>query len=82
MVGEVEGDMDLGMTIVGKIVVVERPKILGEVGVGQLERMIPAIGEPAEIHVTKRMRLDDRDGLLIEGFDLGFGNIERENERV
>ncbi len=53
MVGEVEGNMDLGMTIVGKIVVVERPKILGEVGVGQLERMIPAIGEPAEIHVTE-----------------------------
>jgi hypothetical protein len=44
--------------------------------------VIPAVREPAEIHVTKRMRLDDRDGLLIEGFDLGFGNIERENERV
>lgn len=34
MVGEVESDMDLGMAIVGKIVVVEWPKILGEVGVG------------------------------------------------
>ena len=34
MVGEVKGDVDLGMTIVGKIVVVEGPKILGEVGVG------------------------------------------------
>ena len=82
MVGKVEGDMDLGMTIVGKIVVVERPKILGEVGVGQFERMIPAIGEPAEIHVTEGVRLDDRDGLIIEGLDLGLGNIKRENERI
>jgi hypothetical protein len=82
MVGEVEGDMDLGMTIVGKIVVVERPKILGKVGVGQLERMVPAIGEPAEIHVTEGVRLDDRDGLIIEGLDLGFGNIKLEDERV
>jgi hypothetical protein len=28
------------------------------------------------------MRLDDRDGLIIEGLDLGFGNIKREDERV
>ena len=34
IVGEVEGDMDLGMTVVGKIVVVEWPEVLGEVGVG------------------------------------------------
>jgi hypothetical protein len=34
VVGKVEGNMDLGMTIVGKVVVVEGPKILGEVGVG------------------------------------------------
>ena len=34
MVGEVEGDMDLRMTVVGEIVVVEGPKVLGEVGVG------------------------------------------------
>ena len=63
-------DMDLGMTVVGEIGVVECPEVLGEVG------------EPAEIHVTKGMRLDDRDGLIIEGLDLGFGNVERENERV
>jgi hypothetical protein len=44
--------------------------------------VIPTIGEPAEIHVTKGMRLDDRDGLIIEGLDLGFGNIKREDERV
>ena len=34
MVGEVEGDMDLRMTVVGEVVVVEGPKVLGEVGVG------------------------------------------------
>ena len=34
MVGEVEGDMDLGMTVVGEIVVVKWPEVLGEVGVG------------------------------------------------
>jgi hypothetical protein len=34
MVGEVESNMDLGMTVVGEVVVVEWPKILGEVGVG------------------------------------------------
>jgi hypothetical protein len=44
--------------------------------------MIPAIGEPAEIHVTEGVRLDDRDGLIIEGLDLGFGNIKREDERI
>jgi hypothetical protein len=44
--------------------------------------VIPAVGEPAEIHVTKGMRLDDRDGLIIEGLDLGFGNIKREDERI
>ena len=82
MVGEVEGDMDLGMTIVGKVVVVEGPKILGEVGIGQLDRMVPAIGEPAEIHVTEGVRLDDRDGLIIEGLDFGLCNIKRENERI
>jgi len=41
--------------------------------------MIPAVGEPAE---NQGMRLDDRDGLIIEGLDLDFGNVERENERV
>jgi len=34
MVGEVESDMDLGMTVVGKIVEVEWPEVLGEVDVG------------------------------------------------
>jgi hypothetical protein len=43
--------------------------------------MIPAI-EPAEIHVTEGVRLDGRDGLIIEGLDLGFGNIKCEDERV
>jgi hypothetical protein len=42
--------------------------------------MIPAIGEPAEIHVAEGVRLDDRDGLIIEGLDLGFGNIKREDD--
>ena len=44
--------------------------------------MIPAIGEPAEIHVTKGLRLYDRDGMIIERLDFGFRNIKREDERV
>jgi hypothetical protein len=32
--------------------------------------------------VTEGMRLDDRDGLIIEGLDLGLGNIKREYEMV
>ncbi len=44
--------------------------------------MIPAVDEPAEIHVTEGMGLDDRDGLIIEGLDLGLGNIKREYEMV
>jgi hypothetical protein len=44
--------------------------------------MIPAVGEPAKIRVTKSVGLDDRDGLIIEGLDLGLGNIKREDERV
>ena len=34
MVGEVESDMDLRMTVVDEVVVVEWPKVLGEVGIG------------------------------------------------
>ncbi len=32
--------------------------------------------------MTEGVRFYDRDGLIIEGLDLGFGNIKREDERV
>ena len=50
MVGEVELDVNLGMTVIGEVLVVEWPEVGGKVGVGQVERMIPAVGEVAEIH--------------------------------
>ncbi len=34
VIGEVESDVDLRMTIVGEVKVVEGPEIVGEVGVG------------------------------------------------
>ena len=33
MVGEMEGDMDLRMTVVGEVVVFKGPEIVGEVGI-------------------------------------------------
>jgi hypothetical protein len=77
VVGEVKNDMVLRMTVVGEVLEVEKPEVLGEV-----ERVVTAVGEPAEIHVTDGEGLDDRDGLIIEGLDLGLGNLKRENERV
>ena len=44
--------------------------------------MIPAVGEPTEIHVTTGEWLNDGDGLIIECLDLGLGNIKGEDERI
>ena len=44
--------------------------------------MVPAVGEPTEIHVTTSEWLNDGDGLIIEGLDLGLGNIKGEDERI
>ncbi len=44
--------------------------------------MIPAVGEPTEIHVTTGEGLNDGDGLIIEVLDLGLGNIKGEDERI
>ena len=44
--------------------------------------MISAVGEPTEIHVTTGEWLNDSDGLIIEGLDLGLGNIKGETERI
>ena len=44
--------------------------------------MIPAVGEPTEIHVITGEWLNDGDGLIIEGLDLGLGNIKGEDERI
>ena len=34
VVSEMEGDMDLRMTVVGEVLVFEGPEVVGEVGVG------------------------------------------------
>ncbi len=44
--------------------------------------MISAVGEPTEIHVTTREWLNNSDELIIEGLDLGLGNIKGETERI
>ena len=69
IVGEVELDVNLGMTVIGEVLVVEWPEVGGKVCVGQVERMIPAVGEVAEIHVTKSEGLNDGDGSIIEVLD-------------
>ena len=81
MVGEVELDVNLGMTVIGEVLVVEWPEVGGKVGVGQVERMIPAVGEVAEIHVTKSEGLNDCDGSIIEVLDFDLGNFKGEDER-
>ena len=81
MVGEVELDVNLGMTVIGEVLVVEWPEVGGKVGVGQVERVIPAVGEEAEIHVTKSEGLNDCDGSIIEVLDFDLGNFKGEDER-
>jgi len=42
--------------------------------------VIPSIRKPTKVHVTKGERLHERDGLIVEHLDFGFGHIKSEDE--